>query len=317
MLLMISIVLTVSLMCGLLFLPDITLHFFWGVVVPLLPATFLVSTSIWRSVCPLAAFNKTGNRFNPTYSLSRSTVSRASAISILLFFLLVPARRFLFNENPEILAYTLAGLLALAFILGTQFKFRSGFCNSMCPVLPIEKVYGHSPLVKLESSRCSTCSLCTAKGCIDVAPEKSISKVLGNNINSKRWMREPLGIFMLSLPGFILGYFTTANGSFYQAPGIYAYITLCSLAAFLISCLAITVFNISFTKAQSIWACLSILCYYWFASIEMAAFLGLSTPHGIRIVFFLFIAFWSTRALYRTSRPRLAPSLHISPDRSR
>ena len=89
MLRVVSVVLATSLICGLFLLPEVTIHFFWGIAIPLLPATFLVSPAIWRSVCPLATFNKSGNQLNPRQSLSRDAISKASAISVLLLFVLV------------------------------------------------------------------------------------------------------------------------------------------------------------------------------------------------------------------------------------
>ena len=303
----ISVVSTFCLVLGLFYFPDSTLHVFWGLVIPLLPVTFLISPSFWRSVCPLAVTNKAGNRFNPKYQMPAANVSRSSALSISIFFLLVPARHFLFNEDPLILAYTTLGLLLLAYILGTQYKFKSGFCNAICPVLPVEKLYGQAPLVEFQGSRCSSCSLCTAKGCLDVAPEKSIPKVIGKFTASNRWTITPLGIFILSFPGFILGYFTLPSGVSISPLYVYGYIALSSALSYVISQIVLLSSKVQFSKALPISAACSIGLYYWFASEDISAVLDLSESgiYVVRAFFLLIIGVWLVRGTYLGSRSRV------------
>lgn len=50
--------------------PLLGLKLFWGVLVPVLPAMFLVAPGIWRNICPLAAANQTPRLFNFTRALT-------------------------------------------------------------------------------------------------------------------------------------------------------------------------------------------------------------------------------------------------------
>ena len=54
--------LTAMLLAGLWLAPARFLALFWGVVIPLLPLSFLVSPQLWRAVCPLATLNQLGGR---------------------------------------------------------------------------------------------------------------------------------------------------------------------------------------------------------------------------------------------------------------
>jgi hypothetical protein len=107
---------------------------------------------------------------------------------------MVPARHLLFNQNGPALAVTILAVGALAAALGTVFTVRSAFCNALCPVLPVEQLYGQSPLIQLDRGRCSTCVLCVKTGCLDLT-DKVIPQLLGTSRRSARWLLTPHGAF--------------------------------------------------------------------------------------------------------------------------
>lgn len=301
---LLGILILLSLIAGLFLIPERTLHIFWGLVVPILPITFLFSPLLWRSACPLATANRAGNRFYPKRALPSSNASKTSAISISLLFVLVPARHLLFNENSAVLAITILAVLLLAFVMGTQFKFKSGFCNTLCPVLPVEKLYGQSPFMNVKDTRCSACSLCTAKGCLDVAPQKSISKVIGSLTRSNKWLNTPLGLFAMSFPGFIIGYFTVSNGDAANPLWVYGYIGICSVVCYLASRIIVTLSRIPFEQALALWAGYSIGIYYWYASLDISEVLGISIQGSylLRAVFLLVVVLWMIRKIKQNSK---------------
>ena len=57
----VGLLLLAGLMVGLVARPEPTLHVLWSVVIPLLPASFLVSPALWRGICPLATLNTLSN----------------------------------------------------------------------------------------------------------------------------------------------------------------------------------------------------------------------------------------------------------------
>ena len=46
-----GVVLTLVLLGAFVLMPDVSLHLLWDMVIPLLPAVFLVNPMIWRNVC--------------------------------------------------------------------------------------------------------------------------------------------------------------------------------------------------------------------------------------------------------------------------
>ena len=45
-----------------------------------------------------------------------------------------------------------AGLAA--WMLGRRGERKAGFCNALCPILPVERLYGQAPLVAAGNPRC-------------------------------------------------------------------------------------------------------------------------------------------------------------------
>ena len=284
--------------------PDYTIALFWNAIIPLLPASFLISPLIWRRICPLATVNMfTGNK-STGRSLSPESIRHASLFSVSLFALLVPARLFLFNHNAMILAIFILIVLSGAFLLGTQYRLRSGFCNSICPVLPVEKLYGSSPLITIEDKRCATCSLCTARGCIDVSPSKSIIKTMGKAHKSPKWMFTPIGIFALSLPGFIYGYFNAAEVPLQEAGYVYLQIGFWVLVSYLALSTLSSLFRLSASTSLPILGVVALSLYYWFVAPKMADFWGYSSlTNYIRIAAILLILVWSLNYMKRQFHP--------------
>ncbi|MDX1396662.1 MAG: hypothetical protein R3195_19940, partial [Gemmatimonadota bacterium] len=132
----------------LLVAPEPTLAWTWNVVVPVLPATFLLTPAIWRNACPLATLNEIPSHIgrrgrNPTPLMASGAIAAGA------LFVLVPARRAVLNGSGEALAGLLIALGIAALVLGSYFAARSGFCNGVCPVLPVERLYGQHPLIEV------------------------------------------------------------------------------------------------------------------------------------------------------------------------
>lgn len=148
---------TVALLAAILIAPAPSLHLLWDMLIPLLPAVFLVNPMIWRNVCPLATINDFAAQRRASPAMKREWLMPGWTIGIVLLALLVPARRFLFNAHGWPMFVTVTAVALLALTMGFLMARRSGFCNSICPVLPVEKLYGQSPLLNVGSARCSEC----------------------------------------------------------------------------------------------------------------------------------------------------------------
>lgn len=249
----------------LLYQPTSALKVLWYVVVPVLPGIFFINTAIWRGVCPLATLNEMGNRLGTQRAPSPRMLPGLSVGGLVLFHLMVPARHFLFNQNALVLVATVAAVGGIAAVLGALFTVRSAFCNSLCPVLPVEYLYGHAPLVPMDRGRCNACSLCTPRGCLDLAGPKAMPQLLGPSRHTAGWLSTPYGGFFAALPGFIIGYNQVQDGPLTSAVLVYGTTLGWSLASFLVLSAVVLAFRVSSRPALILIAAISGGLYYWYA----------------------------------------------------
>jgi hypothetical protein len=304
----VGVLLTLALLVAFVVAPDRSLRLLWDMIIPLLPAVFLVNPMLWRNVCPLATLNDLGGHRRASPTLRTVQLPAGWTIGIVLLFLLVPARRFLFNTHGVPMAVIVASVAVLALAAGLAVSRRGGFCNSICPVLPVEKLYGQAPVVEIGSARCSDCNRCAALGCPDIAGRKSaVQSVAG--AGGARWYLTPFGLFAATFPGFIVGYFTTVDGPVASAASVYGHIALWSAAS-----AAVAVALIRATRARSTPALLvlggsSITVYYWFAAPRLVQAYGGGpvVAETVRVIALLGIAFWAVRA-WRKNRGVARPT---------
>jgi hypothetical protein len=200
-----SLAATTTLIALLLITPRTGLLLLWDVAVPILPAVFLIQPGLWRNICPLATINTLGNRWSLGLTVKGRGVAAVSGIGIALLAIMVPARRFLFNSEGPVLAWVIAAVALLALGLGLIFEKRAGFCSGICPVLPVERLYGQSPLTLVANPRCRPCTLCITRGCLDLSQSKSIAQVLGRQRRTHAWLHSGFGVFAAGFPGCVLG----------------------------------------------------------------------------------------------------------------
>ncbi|MDX2059073.1 MAG: hypothetical protein SFV24_14800 [Gemmatimonadales bacterium] len=287
------------LLAWLLWRPEAALTTLWYLVVPILPATFFLTPALWRGICPLATLNEWGNRIGRPRPLPTTVATALGVGGLVLFHLMVPARRFLFNEQGPVLAATIAAVGALALLLGALFEVRSAFCNALCPVLPVELLYGQQPLVRVTRGRCATCTTCTPRGCIDLAQSRALPQVLGVSRRSAAWLAHPFGLFWAALPGFIIGYGLLTDGPLASAPTVYLTTLGGSLLSVAVVAVAVLTLRIPTEMALVLVAAAAGMAYYWFAgptiSRELGA--GIALSHGIRGLGIGLVAFWLWRSL--------------------
>lgn len=294
-----GLLLTVVLLAALVIVPAPALHLLWDMVIPLLPAVFLVNPVIWRNVCPLATLNELTSARRADGSIEGATLRHAWAFGIALLFLMVPARRFLFNEGGVVLAATVTAVALLALIGGAVFARRAGFCGTICPVLPVEKLYGQSPIVTIGSARCADCTRCTSAGCIDLAGAKAVAQTLGPQRREVTWLRTSFGAFAAAFPGFILAYFTTPNGALDAAASVYLRVFGASVASYVLVAFVTVVFNVRAAVAMPVLGATALAAYYWHASRTLmeAYHAPLSALPVLRVAIAAALVWWMVRAL--------------------
>jgi len=278
-------------------------------VVPLLPAVFLVNPLLWRNVCPLATLNAlTGERVGMR-KLGLARVQTAWGLGILLLAVLVPARRFLFNTSGPALALTIVAVALLALGTGLVFARRAGFCNALCPVLPVEKLYGQAPLVPMSNARCTDCSLCTPVGCIDLASTKVLPQTVGPARRDAGWVSTPFGIFAASFPGFIAGYFTLGNGALDTAASVYGHVATYAIVSYLLVAAAAYLLRASAKALFPVLGGSAFILYYWYSAPPLAEAYGAPRlgPLVIRVAAAVLLMSWWARIM-RRRRPVRRPA---------
>src|SRR3954452_4044365 len=206
--------------------PTTGLKVFWRFVIPLLPLLFFVAPGLWRNICPLAAMNQTPRylKFTRALTTPKWLKEYGYVIAIAGFVIIVASRRPLFNHSGVATAVMFAGALVGAFVAGSFFKGKSGWCSSMCPLLPVQRIYGQTPLLTLPNSHCQPCVGCT-KNCYDFNPQVAY---LADLHDDERQFSAYRKFFVGAFPGIIYAYFQTTASS---TPKLYLQFLLCAMAS--------------------------------------------------------------------------------------
>ncbi len=148
----------------LLFVPTVGLHLFWNILIPSAPALVVVAPGLWRNICPMASLSLLPHRLDSSRRLTptRRTAELLSLASVTTLLLIVPYRHISLNTNGPLSAWMLiaAGLVALW--MGTRYNWRSGWCTSLCPIHPVERLYGLAPALTFRNARCTQCDRCSS-----------------------------------------------------------------------------------------------------------------------------------------------------------
>lgn len=289
---------------GLFTLPEAALRLVWFVVVPALPAVFLVNAELWRNVCPLATLNtvvgdEQGLPLGPV-------ASRFAAVAgVVLLLAAIPMRVAVFNDSATATGVLLGAVGLFALLSGVPFQRKAGFCNSVCPILPIERLYGQSPLVRVENVRCTPCHVCTRAACYDLNPGRSGLQIMGAGASRLPWIFLPFGAFALSFPGVILGYAVASSGD-----GGIATIAVGGAASWLALASACAVGQVPPATALLAAAALSGTAFYWSVPPAVQAAFGWPTWATVllRVVGLAVVGLWTVTAVGRrrartTGRP--------------
>jgi nitrite reductase (NADH) large subunit len=299
---------------------------FFKVIVPLLPILFFTAPGLWRNICPLAASNQAPRVLGFTRAFTPPEWLRryGAIISIVLFFGITSTRIAFFNANGAGLSVLLSLTIINAFIAGIMYKGKSGWCSSICPLLPLQRVYGQTPFAKVPNSHCQPCVGCT-KNCYDFRPSVAYQADLHEPDPS--WTA-PRKLFVSALPGFVLGFFLLVNHPNLALPEVYLRLALFFLGSVgLFYALQAMLPGLSTTVHIALWAATAISIFYWFSGLTLEdSFATITGLHlhwlrwAIRIIVWVLALFWIARTYVKgrqyeeeaASRPAL-PVIQISP----
>ena len=191
-----------SIFFSLIFIPKIGIHAFWNVLIPVAPALFVVSAGLWRNVCPLASTALISRHlgFAKNKKLKVKQQGKFQLISVILLLLIVPLRHTIFDTNGPATALVIGLMALIAIYLSFRYDWKSAWCSGLCPVHPVEKLYGRKSLFELPNAHCKSCVSCVSK-CPDST--KAI-----NPINKKKKNQKIGGTLIVGgFPGYIWGWF--------------------------------------------------------------------------------------------------------------
>jgi hypothetical protein len=295
----------VVLLVGLFTTQELALNVLWNGAVPLLPAVFLISPPLWRNVCPLATLNMVGNGNNSRNGLAwrePAQLERWGGVGILLLLILVPARRLFFNVNGPVLAVVILFVGVLALLMGFRFASKSGFCNTICPVLSVERLYGQSPLLRVGNPRCQPCVICSRVGCLDRSPDTAAIEATGLPGRERQWIFTPFGAFALAFPGFVFAYNQLSDSPLSEALTVYGTVALWMAISLAIG-VGLKVAGLGRTWLLRLAAVAAIGLYYWFAApaVQTSWNLPAEVIPIIRSLALGLIAYWFATSVHRSN----------------
>ncbi|HRE16525.1 MAG TPA: FAD-dependent oxidoreductase [Rhodocyclaceae bacterium] len=257
----VSVTFTLSVLALLVLRPTQGLFLFWNILVPSLPLVFFAAPGLWRNLCPLSTMNQVPRVFGFTRGLTLSNWLKeyAFVFGMTVLFVAVPARQLVMNHDGLATAALVATLLGLAFFGGLLFKGKSGWCSTFCPLLPVQRLYGQTPMVLVPNSHCEPCVGCT-KNCYDFNPQAAY---LADQYDDDPHYRGYRRFFAGAFPGLILAYFTTVPGQ-ESALALYGRFATTVIASVGLFYFLDTFIKLTRAKLTAIYAVLALNLFYWF-----------------------------------------------------
>ena len=257
----------VALLCAVLVArPATGLRLLWGLAVPLLPLLWVVAPGVWRNSCPLAATNQLSRRAGYGRAKAPPAWLRDGGyvVAVGLFLVLVPTRRVLFDHSGPATAVLLAAVMAGALAGGLLFRGKSGWCSSVCPLLPVQRLYGQTPFVTVPNSHCRPCVGC-AKHCYDFNPRVAYQADMHDG--DPRWTA-PRSFFAGCFPGVAIGFFVVPDlpaALFYLA--FFAVVLASAGSFFALDALL----RLPASALAAVYGAVALSTFYWFAAPVVGA----------------------------------------------
>ena len=245
--------------------PDIGIHAFWNVLIPVAPALVAFAPGLWRNICPLGSTALFAQHMGLSARRQMPPAWQGSLalIGVVLLLLIVPLRHVVLDTNGPATALTIALLAVIAVLLGTQFQWKSSWCSGMCPVHPVEKLYGSEPMRSWSNVHCHRCQKCVVT-CPDSV--RGVSPLVPGDTG----VRRVAGVLMVGgFAGFIWGWFHVPDYAgvegwqhLARAYGLPFAGLAVTLAAYLL--LERLVPEQQTVRLRRLFAAAAISCYYWY-----------------------------------------------------
>ena len=185
---------------------------FWTIGLPLVPIGIVIAGYYpWRKVCPLAFWGSLGrkldtwlgqNRKGGKKGVQRRAPAWAEAwypmISLTMLAIALAGRLLLSNGDGLALGLLLVVLAFGAALTNWRYTGKT-WCNFICPISVVERIYTEPNSLRLEhNSQCAKCTACK-KNCPDIDQENSYWKDVEERARRMAYY---------SFPGLVLAFYT-------------------------------------------------------------------------------------------------------------
>ncbi|MHC5021672.1 MAG: ferredoxin [Planctomycetota bacterium] len=198
-----------AMVIALLVAPPLGLHAFWNVLIPVAPALLAIAPGLWRNICPMATTALAARHTGRSHEgrLDYDAQSRLHVAGLLLLAAFVPLRHVALDTSGPATAAVLCGLAAASLWMGRRYDWKSGWCSGLCPVHPVERLYGSRPALTPPNAHCTACVQCAAP-CPDSTP--AMAPLTG----AKGLRGLAAALFVGAFPGFVWGWFQVPDALF-------------------------------------------------------------------------------------------------------
>jgi hypothetical protein len=255
----------ITILFCLIFFPSTGILLFWNILIPVAPALLVLATGVWRNVCPLATTNLFPRHFRWSRGkkLSARQLGKLNLVAVLALYVIVPMRHAMFNVNGPATAALIASMAFTGFGLGFIYEWKSVWCSGLCPIHPVEKLYGGNVFMPVPNAHCGECMNCVIP-CPDSTPNMN-PNISGKNV----YQRASAFLIIGGLPGFIWGWFHVPDGNgglairdmveWYTFPflGLVATLVIYGI-------LSKSLPTIGRKKLIAVFAAAAVSCYYWY-----------------------------------------------------
>lgn len=183
--------------------PSLGLHLLWNVLIPVAPALLVVAPGVWRNVCPMGTTSLLPRHLglSKRKHISAATQGWLAVGALALLLVIVPLRHVILDSSGPAIGIALVAVAALTVALGMMFEWKSAWCSGLCPVYPVELLYGEEPLLSVKNAHCKSCENCVLP-CKDGTPDLNPSNA--SEGAPARWS----GLVLAGgFPGFIWGWY--------------------------------------------------------------------------------------------------------------
>lgn len=266
----------------LLFFPPVGIMLFWNILIPVAPLLIVVAVGVWRNVCPMASVILLPRHLGVSKRkiMPRQLQSALGLISVAALYLIVPLRHAMFNTNGPATALLIGSMVMIGILMGLRYEWKSAWCSSLCPVHPVEKLYGNNVFGAVRNAHCDNCMNCVIP-CPDSTP--NMHPRLVKKSFTDQWSG---WLITGGLPGFVWGWFHVPDQhgitGFAQTFAVYR-MPLTGMAVTLLIYIILEQ-----TKAvKENWlvrafAAAAVSCYYWY---RIPALLGFGKFTGDGMLF--------------------------------